>query len=54
MILQMAHKIHFLGKEQCAMLSQLRVFDSIRLERKMGQLPTEDYEKVLEALKGMI
>ncbi|MDE3015310.1 MAG: type II toxin-antitoxin system PemK/MazF family toxin [Pseudomonadota bacterium] len=48
------HRIHFRGKEQCVMLSQLRLWDSKRLSQKMGKLPEDQFEEIRNALKGLM
>ena len=47
-------RIHFKGREQCVMLSQLRLWDAKRLTDKMGKLPKEQFQAVKQALKGML
>jgi mRNA interferase MazF len=51
--------IHFTGcnahkREQRAMLSHLRLYDSKRLHDKMGRLPHDQFDALLEALSGLI
>ena len=46
--------MRFKDREQCAMLSQLRLWDSKRLTHKMGQLPDEQFEAVKEAVRGLL
>lgn len=48
------HRIHFKGREQCVMLSQLRLWEGRRLTRSMGQLPEDQFERVRRALKAML
>ena len=40
------HKITFRGREQCVMLTHLRLYDSKRLTHKMGQLPGHEFQPV--------
>ncbi len=40
------HKFVFKDREQCAMLTQLRLWDANRMTRKMGQLRKEEFNKV--------
>lgn len=44
------HKIIFKSKTQCAMLSQIKVLDVKRLDRKMGKLTSEEFQRAKEAL----
>lgn len=48
------HRIHFKEQDQCLMLSQLRLWESNRLTRKMGQLSDHQFNEVREALRRMI
>jgi mRNA-degrading endonuclease toxin of MazEF toxin-antitoxin module len=48
------HKISFQSKTQCAMLSQIRILDAKRLDRKMGKLTSEEFEKLKEDIFGKI
>ncbi len=48
------YKIHFKEKEQCVMLSQIRLLESRRLTDKMGKLSQKQFDEIREALKGMI
>lgn len=48
------HRIHFKDREQCVMLSQLRLWDSRRLTDKIGQLTSEQFHDVRKALKGLL
>ncbi len=47
-------KIFFKDKIQCAMLTQLRLFDRKRLTKKMGQLSSDDGGKIRKALREFI
>lgn len=48
------YPITFRGKEQRALITQLRLFDSRRLTHPMGRLSDEDYEAVCSQLRSMI
>lgn len=48
------HRFHFIEKEQCAMLSQLRLWESKRLNRKMGKLDFEQFSLIRARLKEML
>lgn len=48
------YKIKFKDKEQCIMVSQLRLFDSKRLMNKMGDLSWKQFSQVREILKNMV
>ncbi len=48
------HKFHFKGKEQCLLLSQLRLLDARRLVNKFGELQQADLTGVREKLKQLI
>jgi mRNA interferase MazF len=48
------HKIHFKEKEQCVMLSQIRLLESRRLNDKMGKISQKQFDEIREVLKGMI
>lgn len=48
------HPIHFRNRDQAVMLSQIRLWESRRLTRKIGQLPKKQFEEVRKALKEMI
>jgi mRNA-degrading endonuclease toxin of MazEF toxin-antitoxin module len=43
-------KIVFKEREQCVILSQFRVLDSKRLDRKMGKLSKKQYKEIREIL----
>src|SRR5437764_359964 len=45
------HKLHFKGIDQCVVLSQIRLIDAKRLENRMGDLPSHEFEKIKEKLK---
>ncbi len=48
------HRIHFHGKEQCLMITQIRLFDTKRLTTKLGKLSRVQFDAVRAALKDMI
>ena len=48
------HRIAFKEQEQCVMLSQLRLWESKRLNRKMGKLDQQQFEEIREKLKSML
>lgn len=48
------HKFSFHNKYQCVMSSQIRTLDVKRLDRKMGKLTSEDFEKLKEDIFGKI
>jgi mRNA-degrading endonuclease toxin of MazEF toxin-antitoxin module len=48
------HRIHFLGNEQCVMLSQLRLWESRRLLNRMGKLPDNQFNAVRAALQNLL
>jgi mRNA interferase MazF len=47
-------KITVHGREQCAMISQLRTYESKRLTRRLARLDDGDFNKIREAVKSMI
>lgn len=47
-------KIHFQEKEQCAMLTQLRLWDAHRFGNPMGYLSKDQFNRLREAIKGMV
>ena len=48
------HKIHFKEKIQCAMLTQLKLYDSKRLGSKMRKLTKTQVDEVRNALIGIM
>ena len=48
------YKIKFKDKEQCIMISQLRLFDSKRLINKMGDLSWMQFNQVREILRNVV
>lgn len=47
-------KIHFQEKEQCVMLSQLRLWDSNRLSRRMGRITGDQFKDIREELREIM
>lgn len=48
------YQIHFKGREQCVMLSQLRIWEARRLTDKMGQLATDHFKEILKELRKIL
>lgn len=48
------YQVEFLKKTQCVMLSQIRVFESKRMRKRMGELPSKQLEEVRKKLANMI
>lgn len=48
------HQIVFQDKIQCAMLSQVRILDSKRLDRRMGKVITEEFALLKRDLNSKI
>lgn len=48
------YRIQLHGREQCAMLSQLRLLDSKRLRNRIGRLPIEQFDLLRENLRNLI
>lgn len=48
------HPITFKGQQQSLMLSQLRLWESSRFTRKMGQIPKEEFSEVKEKLRALL
>ena len=48
------HRIHFKDREQCLMLSQIRLLESRRLNDKMGKISQKQFDEVRDILKSMI
>lgn len=48
------HRIFFQDKEQCVMLSQLRLWEGKRLDKRMGKLDIEQLIAIKEKLKSML
>jgi len=48
------HRINFKGREQCVMLSQLRLWESKRLTASMGKLAQSQFEEIRQAIRKMI
>ena len=49
-----SHQFRFQGQEQCALLSQLRLWDSKRLDRRMGALSKGQLRKLVQKIQEMI
>ncbi len=47
------HKIHFKDQIQCAMLTQLRLWDNKRLMNRMGKLPLEEFKGVKDKIRSL-
>ncbi len=47
-------KITLQRREQCAMISQLRLYESRRLTRQLGKLDDRSFNKIREAVRNMI
>ncbi len=48
------HKIHFMGRDQSLMLSQIRIMDAKRLRDKMGSMPSNEMENIKEKLRKLV
>jgi len=48
------HKFTFNNKNQCAMLTQLRLWDSTRLNNRMGQLGKKEFQSIRNDLKSYL
>jgi len=48
------HKISFQEKEQCLMISQLRLFDAKRFTSRLGKLSPNQFKKLKELLSDII
>ncbi len=48
------HKIKFKNNEQCAMLSQLKIFESKRMRSRMGDLPHGQFNEIRKKLAEII
>ena len=48
------HKIAFKEKEQCVMISQLRLWDARRLTSRMGKLPSDQFDKIRKVVSEII
>ncbi len=42
------------GRNQCAMISQMRSYESKRLTRKLARLDERDFNKVVDSIKKMV
>ena len=47
-------RINFKDKEQSAMLSQIRVFESKRLRKRMGELPNNQFIAIKNAISEIV
>ena len=47
-------RINFKDKEQSAMLSQIRVFESKRLRKRMGELPNNQFMAIKNAISNVV
>ena len=45
------HYFEFLNKPQCALLTQMKLIDAVRLNKKMGRLGKEEFKNIREKLK---
>lgn len=48
------HRIYFQDREQCVMLSQLRLWECKRLNSRMGKLDLKQFQEIKEKLKNML
>jgi len=48
------HLISFRGEDQCAMLSQLKVFESKRMRNRMGELPNKQFDDIRKKIAEII
>lgn len=48
------HKLHFKGIEQCVLLSQLRLFDAKRFDKKMGEISSNEFDAIKEKLRILV
>lgn len=48
------HPVIFKGQKQSLMLSQLRLWESQRFTRKMGQLPKEEFKEIKKKLRELL
>ncbi len=44
------HRFNFRDRDQCAMLTQMRLWDANRLTGKIGRIGKQDYREIREAL----
>lgn len=51
---QYYHKFILRGREQCAMLTHLRLYDASRLTNRMCQMQTEQFKIICDKLKNYI
>ena len=48
------HKIHFKDKEQCVMVSQLRLWDAKRLTTRLGRLTGNQFEDIKKIISDLL
>ncbi|MBU6140826.1 MAG: type II toxin-antitoxin system PemK/MazF family toxin [Proteobacteria bacterium] len=48
------HRITFKDEGQCAMLSQLKIFESKRMRSRMGELPHRQFNEIRKKIAEMI
>lgn len=48
------HGFTFNNKSQCAMLTQLRLWDATRLNNRMGQLGKKEFQNIREDIKSYL
>jgi mRNA interferase MazF len=48
------HLINFRGEDQCAMLSQLKIFESKRMRKRMGELPSKQFQEIRKKIAEII
>ena len=48
------HHLHFNNKDQCLLLSQIRLFDAKRFGIKMGEISADEVTKIREKLAQLI
>ena len=48
------HSINFNNREQCVMLTHLRLLESKRLDRKIGKLQNREFEQIKHTLREII
>lgn len=46
--------INFRGENQCAMLSQLKIFESKRMRKRMGELPSKQFQEIRKKIAEII
>lgn len=48
------HRITFKGENQCAMLSQLKIFESKRMRSRMGELPHGQFNEIRRKIAEIV